>query len=52
MASIVLRDVEKYFGDIPSGPPIIKHQAWIAKMTGEHRQIMQDRKSTRLNSSH
>ncbi|MDB4892372.1 MAG: peptidase domain protein [Gemmatimonadetes bacterium] len=35
--------VEKYFGDIPSGPPIIKHQAWIAKMTGEHRQVMQDR---------
>ncbi|MFB3920352.1 MAG: M16 family metallopeptidase [Terriglobia bacterium] len=35
--------VERYFGDIPSGPPITKHQAWIAKMTGEHRQFMQDR---------
>ena len=35
--------VEKYFGDIPSGPPIAKHQAWIAKMEGEHRQVMQDR---------
>ncbi|MEO6525863.1 MAG: pitrilysin family protein [Gemmatimonadaceae bacterium] len=35
--------VEKYFGDIPSGPPIIKHQAWIAKLSGEHRQVMQDR---------
>src|SRR5512136_978302 len=35
--------VEKYFGDIPSGPPITKHQAWIAKRTGEQRQIMQDR---------
>ena len=35
--------VERYFGDIPAGPPITKHQAWIAKMTGEHRQIMQDR---------
>src|SRR6476661_1371782 len=35
--------VEKYFGDIPSGPPIVKHEAWIAKMEGEHRQIMQDR---------
>ncbi len=39
----VRQRVEKYFGDIPSGPPIIKHQAWIAKMTGEHRQVMQDR---------
>ena len=35
--------VEKYFGDIPSGPPIVKHEAWVAKMEGEHRQIMQDR---------
>ncbi|HWE42494.1 MAG TPA: pitrilysin family protein [Gemmatimonadaceae bacterium] len=35
--------VEKYFGDIPSGPPIVKHEAWIAKMEGEHRQVMQDR---------
>jgi zinc protease len=39
----VRQRVEKYFGDIPAGPPIIKHQAWIAKMTGEHRQVMQDR---------
>ncbi len=39
-----IRDrVERYFGDIPSGPPIVKHEAWTAKMTGEHRQIMQDR---------
>ncbi|MFL5560480.1 MAG: M16 family metallopeptidase [Gemmatimonadaceae bacterium] len=35
--------VDKYFGDIPSGPPIVKHEAWTAKMVGEHRQIMQDR---------
>ena len=35
--------VDRYFGDIPSGPPIVKHEAWTAKMTGEHRQIMQDR---------
>ncbi len=35
--------VEKYFGDIPSGPPVIKHQEWIAKGTGTHRQVMQDR---------
>jgi zinc protease len=42
-ADDIRQRVERYFGDIPSGPPIIKHQAWIAKMTGEHRQVMQDR---------
>ncbi|MEO7457174.1 MAG: pitrilysin family protein [Gemmatimonadaceae bacterium] len=42
-AEDIRQRVEKYFGDIPSGPPIIKHQAWIAKMVGEHRQVMQDR---------
>ena len=35
--------VEKYFGDIPSGPPVAKHNLWIAKRTGEHRQQMEDR---------
>ena len=35
--------VQEYFGDIPPGPPITKQGTWIAKMTGEHRQIMQDR---------
>ncbi len=27
--------VEKYFGDIPSGPVIKRQEAWIAKMSGE-----------------
>jgi zinc protease len=35
--------VQRYFGDIPAGPPITKHDTWIAKRTGTHRQIMQDR---------
>jgi zinc protease len=35
--------VKKYFGDIPSGPPIAKHDVWIARMTGTHRQSVQDR---------
>ncbi len=39
----VLQKVEKYFGDIPSGPPLARHEAWIAKRTGEQRQIAQDR---------
>jgi zinc protease len=35
--------MEKYFGAIPSGPPVTKFETWIAKMTGERRQQMQDR---------
>ena len=35
--------VEKYFGDIPAGPPVAHHEVWIAKMTGTHRQKVQDR---------
>ncbi|MCC6548502.1 MAG: insulinase family protein [Ignavibacteriaceae bacterium] len=42
-ADDVLKRVEKYFGDIPSGPPIAKHQVWVAKMTGTKRQTVQDR---------
>jgi len=38
-----LAKVNKYFGDIPAGPPIAKHQVWIPKMEGTHREIMQDR---------
>ena len=35
--------VQKYFGDIPPGPPIAHQQVWIAKMTGTHRNVTQDR---------
>jgi zinc protease len=35
--------VTKYFGDIPSGPPVAHQQVWIAKMTGTHREVVQDR---------
>jgi zinc protease len=35
--------VTKYFGDIPSGPPVAHQQVWVAKMTGTHRQVVQDR---------
>jgi len=34
--------VEKYFGDIPAGPPVTHQQVWIAKMTGTHREITQE----------
>ncbi|MHB8500421.1 MAG: M16 family metallopeptidase [Candidatus Acidiferrales bacterium] len=35
--------VEKYFGNIPAGPPVAHQEVWIAKMAGTHRQIVQDR---------
>lgn len=35
--------MEKYFGDIPAGPPIAHQAAWIAKMSGVHRQVVEDR---------
>ncbi|MBI9073722.1 MAG: insulinase family protein [Melioribacteraceae bacterium] len=39
----VKKRVEKYFGDIPAGPPISKHETWIAKREGSKRQVAQDR---------
>jgi zinc protease len=42
-AAIARQKVEKYFGDIPAGPPIAANRVWIAKMTGTHRQVAQDR---------
>ncbi len=35
--------VEKYFGNIPAGPPVAHQEVWVAKMTGTHRQKVQDR---------
>lgn len=35
--------VEKYYGEIPPGPPIAKQEAWTAKRTGTHRGWVQDR---------
>jgi len=39
----VKQRVEKYFGAIPPGPPITKHQVWVAKMSGEKRAVQEDR---------
>ena len=38
-----LAKVEKYFGDIPSGPPVDRQREWIAKRTGRQRGILEDR---------
>jgi zinc protease len=35
--------VEKYYGEIPPGPPLARHEAWIAKRSGTHRGTVQDR---------
>ena len=35
--------VERYFGSIPAGPPVARHRAWIARRTGEQRQVAEDR---------
>lgn len=35
--------VEKYFGNIESGPPLTKQSSWIAKRIGKHEQVMYDR---------
>jgi zinc protease len=35
--------VEKYFGNIPAGPPVAHQEVWVAQMTGTHRQKVQDR---------
>jgi zinc protease len=42
-AATARQKVEKYFGDIPAGPPVARQEAWIAKRTGSQRGIMQDR---------
>jgi len=38
-----LEKIKQYFGDIPSGPPIAKHDSFIAKRTGTIRQQVEDR---------
>jgi len=43
VAEEALEKVKKYFGDIPSGPPVARQDAWIAKRTGTQRQVAQDR---------
>ena len=42
-AQTARQKVEKYFGEIPSGPPVARQQAWVAKRMGTQRQQMEDR---------
>jgi len=38
-----LEKVKKYFGDVPSGPPIAKQEVFIAKRSGFQRATVEDR---------
>lgn len=40
---VARQKVEKYYSDIPAGPPLAKQSVWIAKRSGTHRQTVQDR---------
>ena len=40
---VARQKVEKYYGAIPAGPPVVTRQAWVAKRTGTHRDSVQDR---------
>ena len=42
-AKSALDRVKKYFGDIPSGPPIARPKLWVAKRTGAQRGFAYDR---------
>ncbi|MBA3892588.1 MAG: insulinase family protein [Gemmatimonadales bacterium] len=39
----VKKRVEKFFGDIPAGPPTARQEQWVAKRAGNQRGIMYDR---------
>src|SRR6266480_5765478 len=40
---VARQKVEKYYGEIPPGPPIAKNEVWVAKRSGSHRGWVQDR---------
>lgn len=42
-ADSVREKMEKYFGPIPSGPPLARQEVWIAPRRGTHREVLQDR---------
>ena len=42
-AETARQKVEKYFGDIPPGPPVAHPASWVAKRSGSQREVAQDR---------
>jgi len=41
----IKQKVEYYFGEIEPGPPLTKHDTWVAKLTGTQKQVSYDRVS-------
>ena len=41
----VKKKVEHYFGSVDSGPPLTKHESWVNKLTGTHKEVSYDRVS-------
>ena len=37
------KKARRFFGDITPGVPVAHHRSWVAKMTGEQREVAQDR---------
>jgi zinc protease len=37
------KKAQHFFGDIPPGPPVTHQRAWIEKMSGSHRETVEDR---------
>lgn len=37
------KKVERFFGDIPAGPPVARYEEWIPKLPGTRRQEVSDR---------
>ncbi|MDD4101267.1 MAG: pitrilysin family protein [Kiritimatiellae bacterium] len=42
-ADEALSKAQRYFGSVPSGPPLPRHAAYVAKMSGLRRMVAQDR---------
>ena len=41
--AVAREKVQKYYGEIPAGPPIAKQEVWVAKRSGSRRGWVQDR---------
>jgi zinc protease len=41
--AVAKEKVEKYFGDVPPGPPVARFESWPAKRTGSQRESAEDR---------
>ncbi len=42
-ADTALKKVEKYYGNIPAGPPVAKYEQWIPHIAGTRRETVSDR---------